>query len=126
MDDDFNSAAALAGLADDARGLNEALAMKGKDPRKPVRIATLARSIAEQGAVLGLCQRDPAETLLGIQERKAARTGLDRAAVDALVAERTTARGAKDFARADAVRDTLLGMGVVIMDGPEGTRWKVA
>jgi len=42
------------------------------------------------------------------------------------VADRITARVAKDFAKADALRTELSDMGVVLMDGPEGTRWKVA
>lgn len=126
MDDDFNTAAAIAGLAEDARGLNEAVAMKGKDPRKSVRVATLARAILDQGAVMGLCQRDPAATVAEIQARKLARSGLDRAVIDALVGERTAARAARDFAAADGVRAKLLAMGVQVMDTPEGTRWKLA
>jgi cysteinyl-tRNA synthetase len=45
--------------------------------------------------------------------------------VEAKLAERTAARKAKDFARSDAIRDELLATGVAIMDGPEGTTWKV-
>ncbi len=125
MDDDFNSAAVLGILADAARALNEALAIKGKAPEKSDQIATLLATIEEQGGVVGLCGRDPAETLAGIQARKLARSGLDRAAIEAKVAERTAARQAKDFARGDAIRNELLALGVALMDGPEGTRWKV-
>jgi cysteinyl-tRNA synthetase len=56
----------------------------------------------------------------------ASRRGIDGAAVEAKLAERTAARKAKDFARSDAIRDELLAGGVAIMDGPEGTTWKVA
>jgi cysteinyl-tRNA synthetase len=125
MDDDFNSAAALGILADAARALNEALAVKGKAPEKSDQVATLLAAIEEQGGVLGLCGRDPADTLAGIQARKLARAGLDRAAIEAKVAERTAARQAKDFARGDAIRNELLALGVTLMDGPDGTRWKV-
>ena len=38
--------------------------------------------------------------------------------------ERAEARKAKDFSRADAIRDRLSGMGVEIMDSPEGTTWR--
>lgn len=126
MDDDFNSAAALGILADVARGLNEALAIKGKAPEKSDQVATLLAAVEDLGGVLGLCGRDPADTLAGIQARKLARSGLDRAAIEAKVAQRTAARQAKDFARGDALRDELLALGVSLMDGPEGTRWKVA
>lgn len=125
MDDDFNTAAALGLLAEEARALNEALAVKGKSPEKSARIATLLAAIMDQGSVLGLCVRDQAETLEGIQSRKLARSGFDRASIEALVEERNAARAQKDFARADAARDALLGMGVSVMDTPEGTRWKL-
>ena len=43
----------------------------------------------------------------------------------ALIEERQKAREAKDWARADAVRDELLALGVALEDGPKGTTWKV-
>jgi len=125
MDDDFNTAAALGLLAEEARGLNEALATKGKSPEKSARIATLLAAIMDQGGVLGLCVRDPEETLARIQAGKLARSGLDREAIIALVDERNRARADKDFARADDARNRLLQMGVSVMDTPEGTRWKL-
>ena len=45
------------------------------------------------------------------------------AEVEALIAERQAARKAKDFARADAIRDQLRAMGVEIKDGKDGTTW---
>ena len=99
--------------------------MKGKDPKKAVRIATLATAIGDQGAILGLCGREPGPTLARIQEMKIARAGIDRAEVNALVAERGQARAAKDFARADLVRGRLSELGVQLMYTAEGTRWKV-
>lgn len=125
MDDDFNGAAALGILAEEARALNDALAEKGKAPEKSERIATFLSAILEQGRVLGLCERDPAETLCGIQARKVARRGLDVSVVDDLINQRTLARQNKDFARSDAIRDELAVLGVSVMDTPEGTKWKV-
>ena len=51
--------------------------------------------------------------------------GLD-AEVEALIAERQAARKAKDFAKADAIRDQLLAMGIIIKDTREGVTWKRA
>ena len=48
------------------------------------------------------------------------------ARIDALLAERDAARKARDFARADAIRDALAGEGVVIEDGPSGATWRRA
>ena len=49
---------------------------------------------------------------------------LGDAAIDALVAERTEAKKARNFARADAIRNELAAKGVVIEDSKDGVRWK--
>ena len=46
--------------------------------------------------------------------------------IEALVVERTDARKAKDWARADAIRDELLEKGYVLEDKSDGTRVKKA
>lgn len=48
------------------------------------------------------------------------------AEVERLIAERQAARDRKDFARSDAIRQELLGMGIQLDDTKEGTRWKRA
>jgi cysteinyl-tRNA synthetase len=53
-------------------------------------------------------------------------TQIDEAQVDELIAARTAARAAKDFAEADRLRDQLADLGVTIKDGPDGTSWEVA
>jgi len=124
MDDDFNTAAALGGLAEHARALNDSLKAR-RDPAAAVRARSLLQAIEEQGRVLGLCERDEAATLAEIQALRTRRRNLDREQVERLVAERAQARAARDFARADALRAQLLEMGVQVMDSPNGTRWKV-
>jgi cysteinyl-tRNA synthetase len=54
----------------------------------------------------------------------AARMGLSDEAIEALVAERTAAKKARNFARADAIRVELTAKGVVIEDSKDGVRWK--
>ena len=46
------------------------------------------------------------------------------AEIDALIEERQAARKAKDFARADAIRDQLKGMGIILEDTKDGVKWK--
>ncbi|HBS33561.1 MAG TPA: cysteine--tRNA ligase, partial [Parvularcula sp.] len=45
-------------------------------------------------------------------------------AIEALLAERATARKAKDFKTSDRIRDDLAAQGVVIEDGPQGATWR--
>ena len=51
--------------------------------------------------------------------------GIDVAKIDGLLAERTAARAAKDFARGDAIRGELGAIGVELLDTPQGTDWRV-
>ena len=129
MDDDFNTPEALATLSAPFTKLNELAEKPGKGAQRPqsqALAAALARAVREVGAVLGIYERPPAEYLAERRAHLAARRKLDVAKVEALIVDRTEARKAKDFARADAIRGELAGLGVEIMDGPAGTTWKVA
>ena len=69
--------------------------------------------------------------LLGLLGRPAERyfqgaADVDPAGIERLVEERNAARKAKDFARADAIRDELAARGIELEDTRQGTRWKVA
>jgi cysteinyl-tRNA synthetase len=50
-------------------------------------------------------------------------SGKDDDRIQALVEERTAAKKARDFARADAIRDQLAGEGILLEDTPQGVRW---
>ena len=60
-----------------------------------------------------------------IRARRAARLGLRAEEVERKIAERVQARKDRDFARADAIRDEIASRGVELMDGPEGTTWRI-
>ena len=114
MDDDFNTPVALAVLFDLVREINRVR------PQDETAAAALGAELRALGGILGLLQGDP-ETYLRGEEGE---TGLDDAAIDALIAERLAARKAKDWARADRIRDDLAAAGVILEDGPGGTTWR--
>ncbi|MDK9560600.1 cysteine--tRNA ligase [Gallibacterium anatis] len=112
MDDDFNTPGALSVLFDMARELN-----KLKAEQNPQTDAFAAR-LRELAGVLGLLYQDP-ETFL--------QAGMDddeTKIIETLIAQRNQARANKDWAAADAARDKLAAMGVVIEDGANGTTWR--
>ena len=105
--DDLNTPQALAELSRLATEAN-----KAKDADKP----QLKGELLAGGALLGLLQQDPDQWARGDDS--------DAARIDALVAERIAARKAKDFAKADQIRNDLAAEGVEIMDGPQGSTWR--
>jgi len=118
MDDDFNTAIAMASLFDFVRVVNKFIDQHGLEAKKPAAaLATLVLTLRELTGVLGLFLEPP---------RKAA-AGADDGLVDklmALVIEiRANARKAKDFATADLVRNKLGAAGIVLEDRPDGTGW---
>ena len=127
MDDDFNTAAAIGHLYE-AFVLANKLLDDPKAAAKDVRRRTLTRlrrDLLKCGETLGLFQREPATFLRARRDRQCARKGIDAAAVEAQIQERAAARAAKDFARADEIRRTLHGRGIELMDGANGTTWRV-
>ena len=107
MDDDFNTAAALAAIHDMVREINIELAGEGLLSKD--RDAVL-EAIAKFDSVLGIFGKDD-------------ETGLD-AEIEALVEERQEARRQRDFARSDQIRDLLAERGIVLEDTKDGVRWK--
>ena len=60
-----------------------------------------------------------------VKNKRLASMGVLREDVEQLVADREQQRKDKNWAEADRLRDELLAKGIVVMDGPEGSRWKV-
>ncbi|BDG06182.1 cysteine--tRNA ligase [Anaeromyxobacter oryzae] len=126
LDDDINTPQVLGQLAEAFTAANAIADRKGKKtPEDRAELAAFGRDVREIGRTLGILQRHPEEALLAIRGRAAARRGIDPAMVEARIRERAAARAAKDFARSDGIRDELLALGVALMDGPQGTSWKV-
>ena len=114
MDDDLNSAEALAALFMFVKEVNAELDRSG-DRVAPAERAAALEALGSVDQVLGLLEtahRGKAldeETVAWIEER---------------IAARRTAREAREWAAADAIRDELADRGIVLEDGAQGTRWK--
>jgi cysteinyl-tRNA synthetase len=114
MDDDFNSADALAALFTFVNRVNGEL-----DANPTVR---------EQDREAASGALSSVDSVLGLLEvaRVSRAVGEDLAThVRERIRERAEAKKNRDFATADAIRDELAAQGIVLEDGPDGTRWKV-
>ncbi len=111
MDDDLNTAEALAAVFEYVRDTNSA--MDAGD--------FLAGNVA--GALAFLAKFD---SIFDILKPTAKSGGLSDAEVETLIAERASAKKAKNFARSDEVRKQLADQGVILEDTKEGVRWKRA
>ena len=113
MDDDFNTPGALSVLFDLAKAVNTSSGTEAEG---------LAGRLLELAGVLGLLTQDPVKFLQGQSDG----ADYDVALIESLIEERRAARANKDFAAADAARNKLTEMGVVLEDGPNGTTWRRA
>jgi cysteinyl-tRNA synthetase len=109
LEDDLNTPKAMAELFSLARELNRSSDALHKQK--------LAASIRAAGDLLGLLQNDPEAWFAGQGSMMAEE-------IESLIQERNEARAARNFAKADEIRDRLAASGISIEDGADGTRWR--
>jgi cysteinyl-tRNA synthetase len=127
MDNDFNTAQAIAQFFDAVKILNKIIRAL---PELPDQfdldlLHNTAAKIKELGGIMGLLVEDPVAHVKAMQDKLLEKLDLDSQSIEKLIQERNTARQNKDWNRGDAIRDELLAKGVELKDGPEGTTWKV-
>lgn len=108
MEDDFNTADAISVIFDLVRDINCNL---GIETSKEI-IETSLNLIRELGKPLGILQKS---TKVNLEEE-----------IEKLIEERQKARKEKNFALSDKIRDDLKAKGIILLDTPEGVRWKKA
>ncbi len=128
MDDDCNSAAALGHLFALVRLVNKNLEDKSIRQSEGMRdfLQEFKKIMQTWGNVLGLFEANPQAFLLDLRNKQAKRKNIDGAEVENLMAQRQEARAQKDFAKSDALRDSLANMGVELRDTPNGAEWDIA
>ncbi len=107
MDDDFNTAAALAAIHDLVREINT---VSVQDKLRSVDRDAVLDAIAKFDSVLGIFGEEDSEML--------------DAKIEKLIEERQEARRQRNFPRSDEIRDLLAERGIVLEDTKDGVRWK--
>ena len=107
MDDDLNTAAATSAIFDIVYASNTALSSENKNAKEIVQ--KTIDLIRELGGVLGLFQKQGNKSL--------------DAEIEELIAKRNKAREEKNWAEADAIRDKLKEMNIILKDTPMGVQW---
>ncbi len=137
LDDDLNTAQALAAIFDLVRDVN-AMADQGKVAKGdiPALLGALTNfdeifSVLEDHdaehvkATVEWARRENREEKISAAALEMAQSAsLSDADVEALVAKHSEARKAKDFKTSDAVRDELLAQGIILENTKDGVRWK--
>lgn len=121
MDDNFNTAKALALINDLFTNINNYM-----DRTPMCSKATLnefLRILNPLKVLFNLVDENPIEYINNFKNRISSRIGVDRSNIDKMIKERNEARLNKDFTKADDIRNELTRLGVSIMDGKTGTDW---
>ena len=108
MDDDFNTADAVAAIFDLVKFINSNTDAESSTEYLNELFALLVKLTDVLGLIV-----DKKEEILAED-------------IEKLIEERQAARKAKDFARSDAIRDELLAKGIILKDTREGVQWKKA
>ena len=123
MDDDFNTAVAIAALFELSHDINRLLQNPSSHAPQVLHKGREAFTVA--GEVIGIFQEDPHVFLEAERERKAEKLALTTEEIEKLITERNEARNKKNWARADEIRGQLASQGIILEDTSKGTTWRV-
>ncbi|MBE9485664.1 MAG: class I tRNA ligase family protein, partial [Chloroflexi bacterium] len=127
MDDDFNTALAIAHLFEGVRTMNRLVATKKfrKKADLVAQVRDLRATTLELGEVLGIYHSVPAIWLEKVKLAGLTKLDISQEEIEEMIAQRKQARAEKDFTRSDEIRDLLAARGIELLDSPAGTTWKL-
>jgi cysteinyl-tRNA synthetase len=128
MDDDFNTANGIAVVFNAVRHANRIMDENetGVISRSVViSLSAIKLEILRMGSVLGIGSDVPDAYFHAQRESVLAQETIDTGVIETLIADREAARQAKNWERADQIRDQLASMNIVLKDRPDGTHWKI-
>ena len=117
MCDDFNTALAISYMFALAKEINvyHQTVITGQKMPDGKLVDQMQKLFAEMSSIIGVLEKDE------VVETK---TTSDDVKIESLIAKRQEARQNKNYAEADAFREQLLGMGIILEDTPQGVRWR--
>ena len=125
MDDDFNSAVAIANLHTIFKYANN-LMKSAKKANKQMVANTLSKTLKDLKSVykiLGFFEQEPEKFLSEMKEKYLKELNIDVDEVETQILKRAEAKKRKDFETADAIRNELEVKGILLKDTREGTVW---
>lgn len=123
MDDDLNTAGAAGIVFDKIKEMNRVMDEAGDSPDATVKekLEEDRLNLFKAASVLGILKSNPSDFLSQMEKP----SDVDEAEVEGLIQQRIDARTQKEWVRADAIRDQLQEMGIVLEDSSGGTKWRV-
>jgi cysteinyl-tRNA synthetase len=125
IDADFNTAKALGQLFELARAVNRFGNHKKAKKRGGPVVAPALEAFALVARAINLMTMSSEDFQSEVKAKRLQSLGITAAEIDAELAARSAAREAKDWARADEIRDGLEARGIVVMDRPDRVDWRV-
>ncbi len=125
LDDDFNTAEAMAKLFELVRSFNSITRVTKFSPEHAAVAEVFYHLMKDLGSVMALFQENPQEFLTTLDDMLLNKKGLKREDVDSIVERRAKARTDKNWPEADKARDELKAIGIAVQDTADGSVWEV-
>lgn len=125
MDDDFNTAAALANLHGIFKYVNNVMKQTKQKEETANTLEKILKNVKEVYGVLGLFEQEPKEITAKLKKKYLGKLEIEESYIEEQINKRAEAKNNKDFEQADKIRSELDEKGIILMDSKEGTTWNV-